>query len=70
MEFLATAPWNRPEFQQSVRFKGCGRILILAAIEVSRALGGKGRIGLRDYQLKKAPPVAGKGLPVGEWQAG
>lgn len=46
LEFLATAPWNRPEFQQPVRLKGCGRIFILAAIEVSRALGGKGRIGL------------------------
>lgn len=46
IEFLATAPWNRPEFQQPIRFKGCGRILILAAIEVSRALGGKGRVGL------------------------
>jgi len=46
LEFLATAPWNRPEFQQPVRLKGCGRIFTLAAIEVSRALGGKGRIGL------------------------
>lgn len=46
IEFIATAPWNRPEFQQPVRYKGCGRILILAAIEVSRSCGGKGRIGL------------------------
>jgi len=46
LEFVATAPWNRPEFHQPVRYKGCGRILILAAIEVSRACGGKGRIGL------------------------
>lgn len=46
LDFIATAPWNRREFQQPVRFKGCGRIFILAAIEVSRASGGKGRIGL------------------------
>jgi hypothetical protein len=59
IEFISTAPWNRPEFQQPVRFKGCGRILILAAIEVSRACGGKGRIGLHslpaaeDFYLRK-----------------
>lgn len=46
IEFVATAPWNRPEFQQPVRYKGCGRIMILASIEVSRICGGKGRIGL------------------------
>lgn len=46
IEFIATAPWNRPEFQHPVRYKGCGRILILAAVEVSRSCGGKGRIGL------------------------
>lgn len=46
VEFIATAPWNRPAFQQPVRFKGCGRILLLAAIETSRTCGGKGRIGL------------------------
>lgn len=46
VEFLSTAPWNRPQFQQPVEFKGCGRILILAAIEVSKAQGGRGRIGL------------------------
>jgi hypothetical protein len=59
IEFISTAPWNRPEFQQPVRSKGCGRILILAAIEVSRACGGKGRIRLHslpaaeDFYLRK-----------------
>lgn len=33
IEYVATAPWNRPEFQQPVRYKGCGRIMMLAAIE-------------------------------------
>lgn len=54
LEFLATAPWNRPEFQQPVRYKGCGRTMILAAIEVSRACGGKGRIGLHSLPAAEA----------------
>ena len=46
VEFIATAPWNRPEFESPPRFKGTGRILLLAAIEVSKATGARGRIGL------------------------
>lgn len=46
VDFVATAPWNRPEMSNPTRFRGCGRALILSAIEVSRSSGGRGRIGL------------------------
>lgn len=46
VEFLATAPWNRPELRSPPKYRGCGRIFILAAIETSIDAGYKGRIGL------------------------
>lgn len=46
VEFVATAPWNRPEISDPPRFRGCGRIFVLAAIQLSHDVGGKGRIGL------------------------
>jgi hypothetical protein len=44
--FLATAPWNRPEIQRPPRYRGCGSIMLLAAIQISRNAGARGRIGL------------------------
>lgn len=46
VEFVATAPWNRPSFESPPRFRGTGRILIWAAVELSFASGFKGRVGL------------------------
>lgn len=46
VEFLATAPWNRPEIQKPVRYRGVGTVMIAAAVELSWELGYKGRIGL------------------------
>jgi hypothetical protein len=46
VEFLATAPWNRPELRMPPKYRGCGRIFILAAIHTSLDAGFKGRIGL------------------------
>ncbi|MDB6021150.1 MAG: family N-acetyltransferase [Pedosphaera sp.] len=46
VEFLATAPWNRPEIQKPLRYRGVGTVMIAAAVELSRGLGYKGRIGL------------------------
>ncbi|MBM1135108.1 hypothetical protein JO972_02430 [Verrucomicrobiaceae bacterium 5K15] len=46
IEFVATAPWNRPELQSPPKYRGTGSIFILAAIEASKHLGFKGRIGL------------------------
>lgn len=47
VEFLEAAPWNRRELVgPPPRFSGAGSLLILAAIELSKAEGYKGRIGL------------------------
>lgn len=46
VEFLATAPWNRPELSTPPKYRGCGRIFIAAAIQTSLDAGYKGRIGL------------------------
>ena len=46
VEFLATAPWNRPEFQRPVRYSGVGTVMIMTAVELSQQLKYHGRIGL------------------------
>ncbi len=46
VEFVATAPWNRPEMQKPPEFRGAGRVFLLAAIETSIDAGFKGRLGL------------------------
>ena len=46
VEFLATAPWNRPELRCPPKYRGCGRVFILAAIQISIDAGYKGRVGL------------------------
>lgn len=52
VQFVATAPWNRPELQNPPKFRGVGRIFILAAIQASLDTGYKGRLGL--HSLPKA----------------
>ncbi len=52
VEFLSTAPWNRPELKQPPRYRGVGSILIAAAIQASLDAEFKGRIGL--HSLPKA----------------
>ena len=54
VEFLATAPWNRPEFQTPPEFRGTGRLFILAAIQASIDAEFKGRIAL--HSLPQADP--------------
>lgn len=46
IDFVSTAPWNRPEISGIQQFHGVGTILVLAAIELSRFEGFQGRIGL------------------------
>lgn len=46
VEFLATAPWNRPEIQKPPRYRGVGTVMITAAVESSWDLGYRGRMGL------------------------
>jgi hypothetical protein len=46
IELLASAPWNRPKFSETPKYKGGGRILLATAISLSVELELKGRIGL------------------------
>ncbi|MER8470412.1 hypothetical protein [Mesorhizobium sp. M0220] len=46
VDLLATAPWNRPRFDASPRFKGVGRIMMVAAISLSVQEEFRGRVGL------------------------
>ncbi len=54
VDFVESAPWNRAEIVGSPRFKGVGTIMMRAAIEMSRDLGFKGRIGL--HSLPRSEP--------------
>ncbi len=46
VDFVSTAPWNRPEFVDEPRFVGVGSVFIRVAVELSRTEGFRGRIGL------------------------
>jgi hypothetical protein len=46
VEYVSTAPWNRPEISGVQQFHGIGINMIRAAIEVSRNEGFHGRLGL------------------------
>jgi hypothetical protein len=46
IEFVSTAPWNRPEISGIQQFHGVGINMVRAAIELSRNEGFHGRIGL------------------------
>jgi hypothetical protein len=46
VEFISTAPWNRPQLVAEPIFRGVGHTLVRTAIEVSKAESFHGRIGL------------------------
>ena len=46
VEFVATAPWNRPDIVEQPRFRGVGLALMRVAVEVSREESFRGRVGL------------------------
>lgn len=46
LDFLATAPWNRPNIEDPPQFKGVGSALYQFAIQRSLDLEYKGRVGL------------------------
>lgn len=46
VEYLESAPWNRPELFGRPRYRGVGMLLIRAAIALSEEEEFKGRIGL------------------------
>jgi hypothetical protein len=54
VEFVATAPWNRPEFKRPPKYRGVGTVMVAAAIELSWELRYRGRIGL--HSLPAAAP--------------
>ena len=58
MEFVSTAPWNRPEISGVQQFHGIGINMVRAAVELSRNEGFHGRIGL--HSLSQAASFYGK----------
>jgi hypothetical protein len=46
IEFVSTAPWNRPDIAGVQQFHGVGINMVRAAVELSRNEGFRGRIGL------------------------
>ena len=46
VEYLAVAPWNRPQLFNPPAYKLIGRVMIATAISISINEGFKGRIGL------------------------
>ena len=46
VHYLATAPWNDPDFTSTPRFGAVGSILIAAALQLSIDNGMQGRLGL------------------------
>ena len=54
VHFLATAPWNDPDFVPAPRFGGAGKVLLAAAMQISIESGYRGRIGL--HSLPQAIP--------------
>ena len=46
VEFLATAPWNRPKLVAEPTYKGSGRVLIGTAVSLSMEEEFGGRVGL------------------------
>ena len=52
VHYVATAPWNDPDYVANPRFGLVGKVLVGAAIEVSREAGFRGRLGL--HSLPKA----------------
>ncbi|HEB55825.1 MAG TPA: GNAT family N-acetyltransferase [Gammaproteobacteria bacterium] len=54
VEYLATAPWNRPSLVGCPKYKGVGSIMIATAIQASVDEEMQGRIGL--HSLPQADP--------------
>ncbi|WP_421793660.1 GNAT family N-acetyltransferase [Hydrocarboniphaga effusa] len=54
IDFVESAPWNRPEFLSDIKYRGVGSLLMRAAIELSRHEGFSGRIGLHSLPQSEA----------------
>jgi Acetyltransferase (GNAT) domain len=51
VDYLATAPWNRPSIQDPPMYRGVGTALLMFAIKRSFDLEYKGRVGLHALPL-------------------
>jgi hypothetical protein len=54
VRYLATAPWNRPSFDQPGRYGRTGTLLLAQAVRESISLGCEGRIGLHSLSESDA----------------
>ena len=54
IDYLATAPWNRPSIQNPPDYKGVGTALFTLAVKRSFDLDYKGRLGLHALPLAEA----------------
>jgi hypothetical protein len=52
IDFVETAPWNRPSIVGAPKYKGVGSILVGAAVSLSYEEGFQGRVGL--HSLRQA----------------
>jgi hypothetical protein len=50
IEFVSTAPWNRPELTEEPIFRGVGLNMVRIAVELSDAEGFRGRVGLHSLR--------------------
>lgn len=46
IDYVSTAPWNRPQIQAPQRFSGLGKVMFGSAVTISDARGLEGRCGL------------------------
>lgn len=46
IDFLATAPWNRPGMVETPTYKGVGQVLFMTAVSLSLEEEAAGRVGL------------------------
>jgi hypothetical protein len=49
IQYLATAPWNRPAGDRAGKFRGVGRALVRQAVRESIRRGTPGRVGVQAY---------------------
>lgn len=54
VDYVETAPWNRPDVTANPRYKGVGTVMIRAAIELSHDQNFRGRIGLHSVPRAEA----------------
>jgi hypothetical protein len=54
IEYVATAPWNRPDLVKAPSFRKAGTVMVRTAIQLSQNEGFRGRIGLHSLRQSEA----------------